>query len=462
MIGPIITTRKSLLLLLVLVPTAVASLRQTKNVAGGSISSAPSDECESIGTASQNTASVLLNFVGDGGLEDSDYRDLEAAFQVSLANVVEDSCFDLENVMIDTSTETFDDSRRMLLLGDGKNNYQRNLSGSAFTFSFYFNVVYQCYSCGGLYLGNDGSRRALLDDGTDRLLNFHSELPTRNEFNEAFNNTLSNDPSFSNIQLKIQGVKVTSELEERQCHSQKRSFDTDLIIIFDGDIEECNDDVLSVIEDAVRKAYNTMNLPNPYSCDTEFRKIQHVNCIDRSPMDDGKFILSFSLEYECRGCWQGSESPVLFGTYTEDSADVGRSDLYVDFRELGPKEPECSCDKEAKFERAPTVEEVTKALQRTLDIRSDEGKIPRIGVVVVGEEQEEKEYCCSNDYKACKQGAWCNKSESNCGRCNGHWMEVNSCGPDGIPRWKECTNNVDKCCSPATCTFVNGYYSQCL
>jgi len=62
----------------------------------------------------------------------------------------------------------------------------------------------------------------------------------------------------------------------------------------------------------------------------------------------------------------------------------------IDSRELGPKESECSCDKEAKFERAPTVEEVTKALQRTLDIRSDEGKITKIGVVVVGEEKEKE------------------------------------------------------------------------
>jgi len=286
------------------------------------------------------------------------------------------------------------------------------------------------------------------------------DLPTRAEFNEQFNQTLSE--IFPTLHAKVQGVKSTSELEERECHPRKRSYDADLIIVFDGDVENFNDDQLSVIEYAVRKAYNTMNAPNPYSCDTKFKKVKYANHIESTMMNDGTLVMAFSLKYQCRGCWKGEE-PSLFDIYTEDSLDVGRQDLAVDFRELGPKEPECSCDKEAKFERAPTIDEFTNALQQTLGIRSQENKIPHINVLEVLEEDEDDdvEYCCSDDYKNCKDSDWCNESQSNCGTCNGHWMEVNSCGTSGVPRWGDCTNNGN-CCSPATCTRKNRWYSQCL
>lgn len=415
--------------------------------------------CESVGALSQDSgAAVFINFSGDPtSLEDNDLRELEAAFVAAFETASSDNCFDLGDVTINTSTESFGDDRR-ILSNDDTNNH-RNLQTFTFSYTLYFQIVYSCNGCTGLFGNNDASRRR------DLLWSDGGALPTRDEFNEQFNQILSEDSSFLDLQNKVQGVKATSELEQRQCHPKLQTLDSDLIVVFEGDLQNINDAELLAAEEAIRKAYNTMNMPNPYSCDTKFRKVTHATCIDISPDDDGNFIMSFALEYECRGCGLGGEEEELFNEKI-DSTDVGRSDpLDVDFRELGPREPDCSCDKLAQFERAPTVDEFALALRETLAIRRLEGKISFITDVVVvgGEDDNEEEYCCSYNYKDCSNNSWCNQSESRCeGNCNGTWMNVKNCAADGLAKWKACTNDRDSCCSPATCTMQNPYYWQCL
>jgi hypothetical protein len=39
------------------------------------------------------------------------------------------------------------------------------------------------------------------------------------------------------------------------------------------------------------------------------------------------------------------------------------------------------------------------------------------------------------------------------------WIEEGSCS--GLPKYSQCTNNINGCCAPATCQG-NQWYKQCL
>lgn len=71
-------------------------------------------------------------------------------------------------------------------------------------------------------------------------------------------------------------------------------------------------------------------------------------------------------------------------------------------------------------------------------------------------------WCCTHDYKTCHTQSFCNRDQSACRReCKGEWIRDDWCPADGIPKYGECTNNVDGCCSPATCQG-DAYYKQCM
>mmetsp|Transcript_26757 Transcript_26757/g.40637 ORF Transcript_26757/g.40637 Transcript_26757/m.40637 type:complete len:337 (-) Transcript_26757:54-1064(-) len=71
-------------------------------------------------------------------------------------------------------------------------------------------------------------------------------------------------------------------------------------------------------------------------------------------------------------------------------------------------------------------------------------------------------WCCTHDYKTCHTQSFCNRDKSVCRReCGGEWIRDDWCPADGIPKWGECTNNVDGCCAPGKCEG-NQYYKQCL
>jgi len=151
----LITARKSLLLLLLSVAPLTAALNLRRDE---SKESTTTSNC-GIGTDTQDTADVLLNFVGQPDvLQDSDYADLEKVFQETLDTLAENRCFNLDRVSIDTTTEDLNEVRMLY-----ENNSQRNLASFSFTFSFAFNILYNCNGCGGVFLWNDGSRRTLLD-----------------------------------------------------------------------------------------------------------------------------------------------------------------------------------------------------------------------------------------------------------------------------------------------------------
>ena len=69
-------------------------------------------------------------------------------------------------------------------------------------------------------------------------------------------------------------------------------------------------------------------------------------------------------------------------------------------------------------------------------------------------------FCCSNNYKDCNVGGWCGSERNRCeGSCGALWMEEGSCS--GLPKYAECTNNINACCAPATCQG-DQYYRQCV
>ncbi len=69
------------------------------------------------------------------------------------------------------------------------------------------------------------------------------------------------------------------------------------------------------------------------------------------------------------------------------------------------------------------------------------------------------EGCCSFNYKTCDQSEFCNESESNCSQCNGLW--IYGAPRDCLAKYSACTNDRNRCCSPAKCVGDNNY-SQCV
>ncbi len=69
--------------------------------------------------------------------------------------------------------------------------------------------------------------------------------------------------------------------------------------------------------------------------------------------------------------------------------------------------------------------------------------------------------CCSQDFRTCPDGmsSWCNQSEGNCQQCGG--VIITGAPLQCIGKWGECTNDINGCCSPASCQGSGGY-KQCL
>jgi len=70
------------------------------------------------------------------------------------------------------------------------------------------------------------------------------------------------------------------------------------------------------------------------------------------------------------------------------------------------------------------------------------------------------EACCSQDFKNCADlDDWCIENEENCNSCGG--IIIYNAPLDCIFRWGDCTDDMDGCCSPATCQGDSNY-AQCL
>jgi chitinase len=67
--------------------------------------------------------------------------------------------------------------------------------------------------------------------------------------------------------------------------------------------------------------------------------------------------------------------------------------------------------------------------------------------------------CCSYNYKDCDATGWCAESASNCGGCNGRWLEGGA-QTGCIALWGACTSNPNGCCGSAKCVG-DQWYSQC-
>mmetsp|Transcript_16811 Transcript_16811/g.24884 ORF Transcript_16811/g.24884 Transcript_16811/m.24884 type:complete len:360 (-) Transcript_16811:67-1146(-) len=308
----------------------------------------------------QHTASVSLNFFGAPDLlTDEDINELSNVFKEAYGTYED---LTIQDVHIDDSTA----SRRRLLL-----NNERRLDDAPlqFDFTFFFLINFQCNGCisGGLF-GNDGSRRHLLED----------KRPQRSTFTKRFNNVLR---GHGLPDIGINSLKSVSELETEQCAEEELGKREELTIKFQGSYDALIIDQKKIasLERAVKKSYNTMNAPNPSTCDLLFRKVTNVeylsSTLDSSSSSEDTFSMFFAIEYKCRGCegdkkWQrrGLFDPAM------DEFDAGREDLEVDLREVDLREQRCTCGREADLYRGTTRTEYIRALRKILDVRSDQGK----------------------------------------------------------------------------------------
>eukprot|EP00547_Thalassionema_nitzschioides_P002523 CAMPEP_0194206178 /NCGR_PEP_ID=MMETSP0156-20130528/5272_1 /TAXON_ID=33649 /ORGANISM="Thalassionema nitzschioides, Strain L26-B" /LENGTH=367 /DNA_ID=CAMNT_0038932625 /DNA_START=56 /DNA_END=1156 /DNA_ORIENTATION=- len=320
------------------------------------------DQCTELGPETPYNTTVSLNFYGNPDSLSDDDMDL---ISETLGGAIDasSSCLDvLEVVKIDSMID-----RRKLTSREVYDMSIRGLDDEEidFDFTLVFLVSYQCYFCpdDGLF-ENDGSRRKIMED-------MKHGRPRRSVVTEKFNEILRN----SNLSPKVEMLNRISEQKQMdECGIETHDLTTEICVTFMGDYTYLREDQteMDTIEQAVMKAYNTMNQVNPYTCDKLFRKIHKVEYHEVSSIDRDSFILTFAIAYECRGC--KNTGAKLFDERVS-MFDAGRQDLHVDFQKIGPMELECSCDIQAKFERAPTQDEFSRALKRTIEIRTAQGEI---------------------------------------------------------------------------------------
>ena len=71
--------------------------------------------------------------------------------------------------------------------------------------------------------------------------------------------------------------------------------------------------------------------------------------------------------------------------------------------------------------------------------------------------------CCSHNWRECVD--WCGISKDQCENCGDRqiWLENGPLPTEQcIPRWGNCHENKNGCCSPGTCVEKSQWYSQCL
>mmetsp|Transcript_16810 Transcript_16810/g.24883 ORF Transcript_16810/g.24883 Transcript_16810/m.24883 type:complete len:355 (-) Transcript_16810:67-1131(-) len=303
----------------------------------------------------QHTARVSLNFFGAPDLlSEEDINELSNVFKEAYGTYED---LTIQDVHIDDSTA----SRRRLLL-----NNERRLDDAPlqFDFTFFFLINFQCNGCNndGLYQ-NDGSRRRLAAD----------KRPKRSTFTKRFNKLLRRQ----GLDFGVSSLNLVSDLETEQCMKKEADLSEKIEIKFKGNYDALINDrrEMASLERAVKKSYNTMNAPNPSTCDLLFRKVVSARYRSVTIISEDTFIMIFSIQYDCQGCrtLSNGERRGLFGRPV-DEFDNGREDLNVDLREVDLKEPTCVCGREADLYRGTTRTEYIRALRKILDVRSDQGK----------------------------------------------------------------------------------------
>mmetsp|Transcript_29981 Transcript_29981/g.45459 ORF Transcript_29981/g.45459 Transcript_29981/m.45459 type:complete len:374 (+) Transcript_29981:87-1208(+) len=339
------------------------------------------DRSSTAPSGQRRTTSVSLNFFGSPDLlTDNDFDELSRAFKQAYNDAGSSPYLNIEEVSVDFSTDENDSTRRKL----HNRMAERRLQNEPiiFDYTFVFLVTFQCNGCTDDFIyDNDGSRRRQLElDGT-RGLNQEVQKPKRSAFTKKFNQILS--------RLNMTGARSlnrVSEVEvEEQCEARDLGLKEMIEIEFRGDFNALMDNEREIanLERAVKKSYNTLNAVNPTVCDVLFRKVVKARYQTiRSLRRENTFAMTFEIEYQCRGCAMLSEGTRSLFDHPVDNLDEGRATLDVDFRELGPKEAECSCGREIEMIRSPLQSEYYRALQSLLDIRSSEGKISSISGVL--------------------------------------------------------------------------------
>jgi len=203
--------------------------------------------------------------------------------------------------------------------------------------------------------------------------------PSRENFVEHYNSVfqLLRDEDNSSVDEIMSGCEVTT----KPCDPIVTEFDTSLEIIVMGDYDlfiqeqnNNNDLEAKVMEVAIKSTYNGLNLPNEDVCDLQFRRVSDVDYFNATRLSDDSFSMSFNVNYGCRGC---ESSDGVLSTVS----DVEREDLQFDCRDEGPVVPMCTCAVGVISFRSPTAREFTKALQKTMEVRIEMGKLSFVTAV---------------------------------------------------------------------------------
>jgi len=302
----------------------------------------------------------------------------------------------------------------------------RYLQSAPFTFTFDFTlfvfVTFQCTRCpsGSNLLSDDASRRILSEQTNKTIpsttthhikykpskLSLQTEMyqrrmlqqeglcnadnpenckgPKRDRFLVRYNEIFH---SMRDPLQAVEDILDVAEVQKHPCDLSVTTMDTYLEVTFLGDYSylerrESNYEEIKIVEHAIKRAYNNLNMANSETCDLLFRRVHRAKFVKATRLIDDSFSMAFDIEYECRGI-DIFES--LFHK-EDDSDDPGRHNFNMDFRESGPVEPECTCAIGATIFRAPTNQEFSHALGKMVKVRCKQDRLNFVtGVVGYGD-----------------------------------------------------------------------------
>lgn len=200
--------------------------------------------------------------------------------------------------------------------------------------------------------------------------------PDRMAFTQRYNEILPPVPAIAEV---VESLVV----RKYPCASVESRLETSVTISLEGDYgylsRQDAQDEIEVLENIVKRAYNTMGFANAETCDLLFRRVNSVRYVSVEQMTESIFSMSFDVGYKCLGCDQ--DGTPLFDTIT-NSTYMERQNLNVDFREDGPVEIPCSCGTIATQNRSITFGEYTQALRQMVRVRQGQQKLTFVSDIV--------------------------------------------------------------------------------
>ena len=188
----------------------------------------------------------------------------------------------------------------------------------------------------------------------------------------------------------VEGVGNVIEMEPFSCNDSTNEFQSDAIVSFIGNPALSTQSQLDALAKSFRQTYNVINIINPDTCDTFFRRITDVTLVTEdgfnrrleetivNPNDAQRFLQSgtrFSYLYRTRGRCRGCPSNSRLFAQGSSGRMLAPAPFYDVHRELPDADVDCMCPVGATEQSPPTEGEFQDAYETSITLLQKDGVI---------------------------------------------------------------------------------------